>query len=100
MPAVIGPYLPNFPKPKSRQDLGIHDLIYSLVAGGPDGPNTWPFIPNGLAWMIDGRDAAKAVRAVLFTTLVNLYLHTRHPTAYSGVGFSTDILQQTDHSLL
>jgi len=67
MPAVLGPFPPNFPKPKSRQELGVHNFVYSLIAGGPDGPNTWPFVPMGLSWLVDGRDAAKAVRAILFS---------------------------------
>jgi len=57
-PAIFGPFVPNFPNSAERTSLGTNDFVYSLLTGGPDGPNTYPSVPIG--HMIDVRDVAKA----------------------------------------
>jgi len=81
MPTVYGPLLPNYPKPKSRMDLSVGDFVYSLIAGGPKGPKTWPYDPGMSAWFIDVRDAAKAVRPRFRVSFRRLSLHLHYPSS-------------------
>lgn len=57
-PAIYGPFVANYPLPSDRAGLGSTEFVYSLVTGGPEGPNTYPAVPFG--HIIDVRDAAKA----------------------------------------
>ncbi|KAJ7593855.1 hypothetical protein C8J56DRAFT_1120765 [Mycena floridula] len=61
LPSVIfGPYVKGFPisELENQRDLGTIDFLYSLITGGPGGPNTYPAVPVG--HMVDVRDVAKA----------------------------------------
>jgi nucleoside-diphosphate-sugar epimerase len=57
-PVIFGPFVPHFPNSTDRMALGTNDFVYSLLTGGPDGPNTYAPIPIG--HMVDVRDVAKA----------------------------------------
>ncbi|ESK94288.1 3-beta hydroxysteroid dehydrogenase isomerase family protein [Moniliophthora roreri MCA 2997] len=55
---VLGPLVPNFPYPSDISQLGTNSFVYGLIAGGPDGPNTYPSLSVG--HVVDVRDVAKA----------------------------------------
>jgi nucleoside-diphosphate-sugar epimerase len=62
-PAIFGPFVSHFPNSKNHTALGTNDFVYTLLTGGPEGPNTYPPVPIG--YMVDVRDGAKAhVQAV------------------------------------
>ncbi|THU95299.1 NAD(P)-binding protein [Dendrothele bispora CBS 962.96] len=61
-PAILGPYVPNFPI-NSRDSLGTNDFVYSLIVNGTDSYSQ--VIPVG--HMIDVRDAARAHLLALST---------------------------------
>jgi nucleoside-diphosphate-sugar epimerase len=55
---VLGPLVPNFPYYPDINQLGTDSFVYGLIAGGPDGPNTYPSINIG--HFVDVRDIARA----------------------------------------
>ncbi|ESK82147.1 3-beta hydroxysteroid dehydrogenase isomerase family protein [Moniliophthora roreri MCA 2997] len=55
---VFGPFVPNFPYPSNISQLGTNAIAYGLIAGGPDGPNTYPSLHIG--HLVDVHDVAKA----------------------------------------
>ena len=57
-PVIFGPFVPHFANSTDRTVLGSNDFVYSLLTGGPEGPNTYP--PINLGHMVDVRDIAKA----------------------------------------
>jgi nucleoside-diphosphate-sugar epimerase len=57
-PGIFGPFVPHFPNSTDRTALGTNDFVYSLLTGGPEGPNTYPDFAAG--HMADVRDVAKA----------------------------------------
>jgi nucleoside-diphosphate-sugar epimerase len=57
-PVIFGPFVPHFPNSTDRRALGTNNFVYSLLTGGPDGPNTYP--PVAIGHIVDVRDVAKA----------------------------------------
>jgi len=55
---LYGPFIATYPVPSDRAGLGSSEFVYSLITGGPDGPNTYPPVPFG--HIVDVRDVAKA----------------------------------------
>ncbi|EEB99841.1 hypothetical protein MPER_00380, partial [Moniliophthora perniciosa FA553] len=57
-PLVLGPLVAGFPYPSDLNQVGTDFLVYGLLTGGPDGPNTYP--PSNIGHVVDVRDIAKA----------------------------------------
>ena len=57
-PAIFGPFVPYFCNSKNCTALGTNDFVYTLLMGGPEGPNTYP--PVHIGYMVDVRDITKA----------------------------------------
>lgn len=72
IPFTFGPFVPGSPKKEKKSDLGANYFVYSLISGGFEGPSTWS-AAFSIGYMVDVRDAAKAVRHFLIHSLTYHY---------------------------